>query len=315
LGVVCFAAAGNDARDVYGPDGTFGTNDDTWPAYFPEVAAIACMADTDGRPGGMGGNTVFGGYPDDSFAGFSNYSTAVVPDNPVNSPGAAIDLLMPGVDIYSTFFGGGYSTDSGTSLSSPLAAGLAALHIAENDRATNATGVYAIRQALIDGGIQQAELRGLSVQNDPDLNKEPIGFCPASNATVKGVPKWWLAQFDDHGTNWTHDLAYYATHDFDGDGIGTDREYLGSTDPTDGSHHLRLTPSVTPAGDYTLEWPGAFVDPALPPFHVLRGTSLLQRASGWPQLGVVPRTNGTHRYADTAPPTGSPAYYTVVGTD
>lgn len=180
-GVVCFAAAGNAARDIYGPDNTFGTNDDTWPAYFPEVAAISAMADSDGQPGGTGGNTSYGNYPDDSFAGFSNYSNSVTGSNPVSSPGAAIDLLMPGVDIYSTNMGGGYAIDSGTSLSSPLAAGLAALYISVNGRATNANEVYAIRQALIDHGTLQSSPRGLTVRNDPDAFKEKIGV--ASPAT------------------------------------------------------------------------------------------------------------------------------------
>jgi hypothetical protein len=176
-GVVCFAAAGNDARDINGPDGNPGTADDTWPAYFPEVAAVSAMADSDGQAGGTGGNTSFGGYADDSFAGFSNYSALTNVTHPVISPGAGIDLLMPGVDIYSTFLNGAYSFDSGTSLSSPLAAGLAALYIAKHGRATNATEVYAIRQALIDNGIQQASVDGLAVLNDPDGNRERIGQC------------------------------------------------------------------------------------------------------------------------------------------
>ena len=186
-GVVCFAAAGNSGRDLYGPDGIFGTSDDAWPAYFPEVAAVSAMADTDGEPGGIGGNTSYGGYPDDSFAGFSNYSNIVTAANPVDSPGKAIDLMMPGVDIYSTFMGGGYSYDSGTSLSSPLAAGLAALYIAEHGRATNAAEVYAIRQALIDSGVLQSNSRGLTFRNDPDAFDENIGYYTPGDFNKDGI--------------------------------------------------------------------------------------------------------------------------------
>ena len=51
-GVVYVVAAGNSKRDIYGPDGTWGTQDDTVPAAFPEVAAISAMADSDGKGGG-----------------------------------------------------------------------------------------------------------------------------------------------------------------------------------------------------------------------------------------------------------------------
>jgi len=173
-GVVYVVAAGNDSMDVYGADGTFGTNDDIEPASYPEVATISAMADSDGQPGGTGGSTSYGA--DDSFASFSNYSNSVVAGNPVTSTGAAIDLLLPGVDIYSTYKDGGYATGSGTSMSSPHAAGLAALYIAANSRATKADEVYAIRQALIDGGVAQDSAQGLAVLNDPDSNWENLGW-------------------------------------------------------------------------------------------------------------------------------------------
>jgi len=314
-GVVCFAAAGNDAVNIYGPSGIFGGNDNVWPAYFPEVATISCLADSDGRPGGLGGNTSFGGYPDDSFAGFSNFSTGVIGSNPVNSPGAAIDLILPGVDIYSTFLGGGYSFDSGTSLSSPVAAGLAALYIAENGRATNAAGVYAIRQALIDGGSPQVGSRGLAVLNDPDGNRENVGFCPGAGARVNGIPKWWLAQFDDNGKNWTEDLAHYTTIDFDGDNVSPFDEYLGSSDPTDVNSTLRISSFEDENGTNTIQWPGAYVDPQLPDFSVVRGTSMLENVTTWQEIGTVPRTNGTHIYSDGTTPPGAQVYYQVIGAN
>ncbi|MGA1874482.1 MAG: S8 family serine peptidase [bacterium] len=177
-GIVYVVAAGNDGQDVYGPDGTFGTNDDFIPAAYPEAATISAMADSDGRAGGDGGSTSYGS--DDSFASFSNYSGAVVSDNPVTSPGAAIDLLLPGVDILSTYKNGEYAKGSGTSMASPHATGLAALYIAANGRANNAADVYDIRQALIDSGVAQTSAQGLAVLNDPDeINLENIGWAGA----------------------------------------------------------------------------------------------------------------------------------------
>ncbi|HEV3475380.1 MAG TPA: S8 family serine peptidase [Actinomycetota bacterium] len=174
-GVVYTVAASNESRDVYGPDGLLGTNDDTQPAAFPEVATISAAADSDGDPGGLGPATGYG--TDDSFASFSNYSRSVVAGNPVSSAGAAIDLMLPGVDIYSTYKSGAYTTMSGTSMASPHAAGLAALHIADHGRATSGAGVTAIRQALIDEGQNQATGRRLTHPvTEPDARPENLGW-------------------------------------------------------------------------------------------------------------------------------------------
>jgi len=174
-GVVHVAAAGNSSRDIYGRDGVFNTMDDTIPAAYPEVAAISALTDTDGRPGGLGASTSYGA--DDSFASFSNYNVNVVSGNPVTSPGAGIDLLMPGVNIYSCWMGGGYRSASGTSMASPHGTGLVALYIAEHGRASSAAGVYSIRQALIDAGMNQASGNRLAPSaTEPDRRPENLGW-------------------------------------------------------------------------------------------------------------------------------------------
>jgi hypothetical protein len=53
---------------------------------------------------------------------------------------------------------------------------MAALYIAKNGRATTASGVYNIRQALINGAQTQVGSNGLTTHDDPDLNKEGIGW-------------------------------------------------------------------------------------------------------------------------------------------
>ena len=178
-GIVYVVAAGNERRDVYGADLKFGTSDDTQPAAYPEVATISALADADGRPGGLTAtSTTFSNCTenrDDSFACFSNFS-AVATNNPVTSSGAKIDLMLPGYRIYSTYKSGGYATVSGTSQASPHAAGLAALYISANGRATTAAGVYSIRQALINMGQSQTNANGLTTHDDPDINKELLGW-------------------------------------------------------------------------------------------------------------------------------------------
>ena len=179
-GVVYYVAAGNEMRDVYGPDGRFGTSDDTQPAAYPEVGTISALADMDGKPGGLGtGSWSYGigctESKDDSFACFSNYARTVA-NNPVTSSGGKIDMMLPGVNILSTYSLGRYAYSHGTSQASPHAAGLAALYIANNGRATTAQGVYNIRQALINMTQTQVGTNGLTTHDDPDVNKEGIGW-------------------------------------------------------------------------------------------------------------------------------------------
>ena len=203
-GVVMVVAAGNSKMDVYGNDGVFGTSDDYIPAAYREAATISALCDTDGKPGGEGNPHTYGA--DDSFASFSNFSRSVVANNPVNSGGAAIDLILPGVNIYSTYKSGGYVSMSGTSMASPHAAGLAALHISKNMRATDSLGVFAIRQALIDAGKVQTDALGLVNGGDPDPNKEKLGW--AGNSTpvdnqpplANAGPDQTLSDTDGNGT-------------------------------------------------------------------------------------------------------------------
>lgn len=160
-GIVYLVAAGNSGADIHGSDKLFNTSDDFIPAAYPEVATISAFADSDGEPGWAGPDTSWGeNGQDDYWWRLSNFSNsdandgnvAFVEVNPVTSPGLGIDLVLPGVDILSTYPGGGYEWMSGTSMAAPHAAGLAALYITANGRATNAAGVAAIRQSLIDGG-------------------------------------------------------------------------------------------------------------------------------------------------------------------
>jgi subtilisin family serine protease len=221
-GVVVVVAAGNESMDIYGTDGKFGTNDDIIPAAYPEAAAISALADTDGKPGGTGTSTNYGS--DDSFASFSNFSHTVVADNPVNSPGKAIDLILPGVNILSTYLSGQYALMSGTSMASPHAAGLTALYIAKNGRATNAEEVYAIRQALIDGGVPQNSAYGLTTLNDPDPNEENLGW--AGNTSGNLAP---VARAGEDQTITVSDGEELASVTLDGTGSSDDSGIVSYT--------------------------------------------------------------------------------------
>ncbi|HXG40190.1 MAG TPA: S8 family serine peptidase, partial [Candidatus Limnocylindrales bacterium] len=123
-GITVVAAAANDAADA-----AYRV-----PAAYNEVITVSALADTDGRPGGLGGRACYswGTYDvDDTFADFSNY-------------GADVDLIAPGKCIWSTLPGGRYGNLSGTSMATPHVTGAVALYKATRPAARPAD----VRRAL-----------------------------------------------------------------------------------------------------------------------------------------------------------------------
>lgn len=107
-GITYVVAAGNSGADAQ----------NTVPAAYDDtLITVSALADSDGLSGGSGQATSYGS--DDTFATFSNF-------------GSVVDLGAPGVNIKSTWKGGGYKTISGTSMASPHVAGATALYIRSN---------------------------------------------------------------------------------------------------------------------------------------------------------------------------------------
>jgi len=87
--------------------GNNGTSTTVYPAAYPNVVAVSATTSSD------------------TLASFSSY-------------GSFVDLSAPGLDITAPWIGSGYVTISGTSFSSPLTAGVAALALSRNPSLSNA---------------------------------------------------------------------------------------------------------------------------------------------------------------------------------
>jgi subtilisin len=186
-GVTVVVAAGNNADDA-----VFYT-----PANCRDSLTVTAMADSDGAPGGLGGDLMVNGQPevDDTFAQtFSNSSSFgwdvnadgvfTIEDHPI------VDLMAPGVAILSTLptytvtlntqYGLPlhYATLNGTSMATPHVAGAAARYIAAHPDAP----ADVVRQALVLSGECPAgeTMTGLLCStkwpDEPDLDpgSEPL---------------------------------------------------------------------------------------------------------------------------------------------
>ena len=128
-GIIMVAGAGNSSVDA----GSFV------PAAFDEVISVSALADFDATRGGLAGCGLvadLGWFEcDDTLAFFSNF-------------GPSVDVVAPGVGVYSTTKGNGYATQSGTSMATPHVSGVAALMAAASPGLTPA----AFRTLLLQTG-------------------------------------------------------------------------------------------------------------------------------------------------------------------
>lgn len=166
-GITVVAAAANERRSAA----------NYVPAAYNEVITVSALADTDGRPGGLGGNRCYswGTYDrDDTFADFSNY-------------GSDIDMIAPGKCIWSTRAGGGYGYSSGTSMAAPHVTGAAALYKSTRPLATPAEVREALRYL---GSTNWYRSTDPDATNEPLLRVERIGvlgafaLSPGATATI-----------------------------------------------------------------------------------------------------------------------------------
>ncbi len=158
------AAARNAGQVFVAAAGNSGANNDLSPHYPSSynLDNIISVAATNNR---------------DNYAGFSNIGVT------------SVDLAAPGVDIASTFYGGGYVWSSGTSMASPHVAGAAAVLLAEDPSLTpqevksillnSVDDLSATGRTLTDGRLNLAGALG-ALEPDPvvDIAIQNINATP-----------------------------------------------------------------------------------------------------------------------------------------
>jgi subtilisin family serine protease len=178
-GITVVAAAANASKSAAG----------FVPAAYNEAITVSALADTDGRPGGGGGNKCYswGTYDrDDTFADFSNY-------------GSDIDLIAPGKCILSTKPGPTYGYSSGTSMAAPHVTGAVALYKASRPLATPSQVRESLRYL---GNLNWYTNTDPDPYHEPLLNVSRIGtlgtftLSPGSTATIGSRGGTVLAPFN-----------------------------------------------------------------------------------------------------------------------
>jgi subtilisin family serine protease len=156
-GVVFVMAAGNDARQK---------------TAYPVAFTVASVADFDGRAGGIGAQTCWGGSEaDDTLSDFSNWG---------------VDIAAPGTCINSTYKGGGYATMNGTSMATPHVTGAVALYLHATKRApaTSTSGVTSIESAIRNAALSQSHACGYRNERG---SSEKLLFVNASTFAGSGA--------------------------------------------------------------------------------------------------------------------------------
>ncbi|MBI1795440.1 MAG: S8 family serine peptidase [Candidatus Eisenbacteria bacterium] len=154
-GVTMCAAAGNDRRLVRPPNMTRSPGDSPPPWIAPGQPAIGAVSGTTtvGATSNIDALAQFSSPGPVDWSQPSGYGDWKMCDNVTPNVGLIKpDVSAPGLDVLSTILGGGYGTNSGTSMASPHVAGLAALLLSKNYELTPAQIDQILETSALDLG-------------------------------------------------------------------------------------------------------------------------------------------------------------------
>ncbi|GIU98043.1 MAG: hypothetical protein KatS3mg013_1846 [Actinomycetota bacterium] len=166
-GALVVVSAGNEHRDndTLGFDAPLGFTGPSYPASYDLPAILSVGASThDDRLGAFTG-CLLRGEPNCAFSNWGRTS---------------VDLVAPGVDVYSTAPPSGYRVENGTSMSAPFVAGVAGLVRSSNP----ALGPVEVKNVLMNAVDRPSALpRGLTVTDGRINAQRALGAPSTAPAT------------------------------------------------------------------------------------------------------------------------------------
>jgi len=263
LGIDRAVAAGADIISMsLGGDIGSSTLELACQAAYDSGILLVGAAGNDGRANGRGDTVDYPGR----YA--SVVAVAATDSNDVraywSSTGPAVELAAPGVSVYSTAVGGGYTTYSGTSMATPHVAGVAALIMAAAPELTNVQVRNLLTSTAHDLGATGLDtlyghglvdvVAAISALGEPTGNTAPTCAitAPTDGATVSGTFTVQMSASDDEtpdGLTVTVSIDGGTARPTTKDGTGLYSLTWETTTLADGIH--TLTATVTDAGGLT----------------------------------------------------------------
>ncbi len=149
-GTLFVAAAGNSSNN--------NDNSPTFPANYDVPNVVSVGASTDG----------------DGLASFSNFGSETV------------DLLAPGVSIYSTIPGGGFGLSTGTSMSTPFVSGLASMIVREAPQFSG----FQIKETILDSVDAASGASGVTLTAGRSAFENTVGNSQANKSNPTFQPDY-----------------------------------------------------------------------------------------------------------------------------